>query len=166
MIRKYQNHTLQTNPPHREEESQNIYNNKTSVRQQKQGNLPPPPRSNLFPHRIAAHLTRKERSLSAISMDSAIAGINNCRYTQWSKFCAIAFPREFHQGLLSTFFSHQHISQRAVRTSLEWQFALGGWGGGSVSVRIWNLKPLVISRLGVRTDPLLIFPFQALLIFQ
>ena len=38
MIRKYNNHTLQTNPWLREEESQNIYTNKTSVRQQKQRN--------------------------------------------------------------------------------------------------------------------------------
>ena len=29
MIRKYYNHTLQTNPRHRKEEPQNIYNNKT-----------------------------------------------------------------------------------------------------------------------------------------
>ena len=33
MIRKYHNHNPQTNPRHREEESQNIYSNKTSVRQ-------------------------------------------------------------------------------------------------------------------------------------
>ena len=33
MIRKYHNHTLQTNPRRREEESQNIYSNNTSVRQ-------------------------------------------------------------------------------------------------------------------------------------
>ena len=33
MIRKYHNHTPQTNPRHREEESQDIYSNKTSVRQ-------------------------------------------------------------------------------------------------------------------------------------
>ena len=38
LIRKYYNHTPQTNPQHREEESQNIYSNKTSVRQQKQRN--------------------------------------------------------------------------------------------------------------------------------
>ena len=34
MIRKYRNHTPQTNPWHREEESQNIYSNTTAVRQQ------------------------------------------------------------------------------------------------------------------------------------
>ena len=28
MIRKYHNHTLQTNPRHREEEQQNVYSNK------------------------------------------------------------------------------------------------------------------------------------------
>ena len=33
MIRKYHNHTQHTNSPHREEELQNIYSNKTSVRQ-------------------------------------------------------------------------------------------------------------------------------------
>ena len=33
MIRKYQNHTLQTNPRHGEEEPQNIYSTNTSVRQ-------------------------------------------------------------------------------------------------------------------------------------
>ena len=33
MIRKYYNHTLQTNQRHREEEPQNIYSNNTSVRQ-------------------------------------------------------------------------------------------------------------------------------------
>ena len=33
MIRKYHNHTQQANPPHREEEPQNFYNNNTSVRQ-------------------------------------------------------------------------------------------------------------------------------------
>ena len=33
MIRKYHNHTLQTNPWHREEEPQNIYSNNTYVRQ-------------------------------------------------------------------------------------------------------------------------------------
>ena len=38
MIRKYHTHTLQTNPGHREEEPQNIYSTKTSVRQQKQNN--------------------------------------------------------------------------------------------------------------------------------
>ena len=38
MIRKYHNHTLQNNPWHREEEQQNSYSNKTSVRQQKQSN--------------------------------------------------------------------------------------------------------------------------------
>ena len=38
MIRKYHNHTLQTNPRPRKEESQNIYSNKTFVRQQKQSN--------------------------------------------------------------------------------------------------------------------------------
>ena len=32
MIRKYHNHTLQTNPRHRQEESQNIYSNNTYVR--------------------------------------------------------------------------------------------------------------------------------------
>ena len=32
-IRKYHNHTPQTNPWRREEESQNMYSNKTSVRQ-------------------------------------------------------------------------------------------------------------------------------------
>ena len=31
MIRKYLNHTMQTNPHHREEKSQNDYNNKKSV---------------------------------------------------------------------------------------------------------------------------------------
>ena len=31
MIRKYHNHTLQTNLPHREEESQNMYSNNTIV---------------------------------------------------------------------------------------------------------------------------------------
>ena len=35
MIRKYHNHTLQTNPPLPEEEPQNIYNNKTSLRQKR-----------------------------------------------------------------------------------------------------------------------------------
>ena len=38
MIRKYHNHTMQTNPRHRKEELQNIYNNTTFVRQQKQSN--------------------------------------------------------------------------------------------------------------------------------
>ena len=38
MIRKYHNHTLQTNPRHRKEEPQNIYSNKTFVWQQKQNN--------------------------------------------------------------------------------------------------------------------------------
>ena len=38
MNRKYHNQTLQTNPRHRDEEPQNIYNNKTSERQQKQSN--------------------------------------------------------------------------------------------------------------------------------
>ena len=38
MIRKYHNHTPQTNPRHREEESENIYSNKTSIRQWKQSN--------------------------------------------------------------------------------------------------------------------------------
>ena len=33
MIKKYHNHTLQTNPRHREEEPANIYSNNTSVRQ-------------------------------------------------------------------------------------------------------------------------------------
>ena len=33
MIRIYHNHTLQTNPQHREEEPQNIYSNNTSLRQ-------------------------------------------------------------------------------------------------------------------------------------
>ena len=33
MARKYQNHTLQTNPRHREEEPHNIYCNNTSLRQ-------------------------------------------------------------------------------------------------------------------------------------
>ena len=33
IIRKYHNHTPQTNPWHREEEQQNIYSNNTSVRQ-------------------------------------------------------------------------------------------------------------------------------------
>ena len=33
MIRKYHNHTLQTNPRHCEEEPHNIYNSITSVRQ-------------------------------------------------------------------------------------------------------------------------------------
>ena len=33
MIRKHQNHSLQTNPRHREEQPQNIYSNNTSVRQ-------------------------------------------------------------------------------------------------------------------------------------
>ena len=37
MIRKYHNHTLQTNPRHREEEPQNI-NSKASVRQYLQSN--------------------------------------------------------------------------------------------------------------------------------
>ena len=35
MVRKYHNHTTQTNPWHCEEESQNIYSNKISVRQLK-----------------------------------------------------------------------------------------------------------------------------------
>ena len=38
MIRSYHNHTLLTNPRHREEESQNIYSNNTSVRQYFQSN--------------------------------------------------------------------------------------------------------------------------------
>ena len=38
MTRRNHNHTLQTNPPHCDEEPQNIYINKTSVRQQKQIN--------------------------------------------------------------------------------------------------------------------------------
>ena len=38
MVRKYHNHKLQTNPPHREEEPQDIHNNKTPKRQQKQSN--------------------------------------------------------------------------------------------------------------------------------
>ena len=38
MIRKYHNHTLQTNPRHLEEEPQYTYSNKTCVRQQKQSN--------------------------------------------------------------------------------------------------------------------------------
>ena len=33
MIRKYHNHTLQTNPPHSKEELQTTYRNNTSVRQ-------------------------------------------------------------------------------------------------------------------------------------
>ena len=33
IIRKYHNHTLQTNQRHREEEPQNIYSNNTPVRQ-------------------------------------------------------------------------------------------------------------------------------------
>ena len=33
MIKKYYKYTLQTNPRHHEEESQNIYSNNTSVRQ-------------------------------------------------------------------------------------------------------------------------------------
>ena len=33
MIRKYHNHTPQANPRHRDEESQNIYSNKSPVRQ-------------------------------------------------------------------------------------------------------------------------------------
>ena len=33
MVGKYHNHTLQTNPRYSEEEPQNIYSNKTSVRQ-------------------------------------------------------------------------------------------------------------------------------------
>ena len=33
MIRKYHNHTLQTNPRHREEEPHTIYSNHTSVSQ-------------------------------------------------------------------------------------------------------------------------------------
>ena len=33
VIRKYHLHTLQTNPRHHEEEPQNIYSNKTSVKQ-------------------------------------------------------------------------------------------------------------------------------------
>ena len=32
MVRKYHNHTLQTNPRYREEEPQNIYSNKTYVK--------------------------------------------------------------------------------------------------------------------------------------
>ena len=36
MIKKYHNHTLQTNPWHRKEETQNINRNKTSGRQLKQ----------------------------------------------------------------------------------------------------------------------------------
>ena len=31
MIRKYHNHTLQTNPRHREEEPQNMYSNNTPI---------------------------------------------------------------------------------------------------------------------------------------
>ena len=38
MIKKYHNHTLQTNPRHRKEEPQNIYSNNTFVWQQKQSN--------------------------------------------------------------------------------------------------------------------------------
>ena len=38
MIRKYHNHLQHTNPRDRKEEPQNIYSNKTSVRQQKQSN--------------------------------------------------------------------------------------------------------------------------------
>ena len=38
VIRKYRNHTLQTNPWHREEEPQNIKSNKTLERQLKQSN--------------------------------------------------------------------------------------------------------------------------------
>ena len=38
MVKNYHNHTLQTNQRHREEEPQNIYGNKTSERQLKQGN--------------------------------------------------------------------------------------------------------------------------------
>ena len=38
IIRKYHKPTLQTNPRHREEESQKIYSKKTSKRQQKQSN--------------------------------------------------------------------------------------------------------------------------------
>ena len=38
MVMKHHNLTLQTKPQHREEEPQNIYRNKTSVRQLKQSN--------------------------------------------------------------------------------------------------------------------------------
>ena len=38
MIRKYHNYTLQANPWHRKEEPQNIYSNKTFLRQHKQSN--------------------------------------------------------------------------------------------------------------------------------
>ena len=38
MIRKYHNHTLQTNPRHRKLEPQNICSNETFVRQKKQSN--------------------------------------------------------------------------------------------------------------------------------
>ena len=38
VVRNNHNHTLQTNPRHREEEPQNIYSNYTSVRQLKQSN--------------------------------------------------------------------------------------------------------------------------------
>ena len=53
MIKKYHSHTPQTNLRHREEESQNIYSNKTSVRQYKAT-------SSLFLFKIFAKLERKK----------------------------------------------------------------------------------------------------------
>ena len=38
MIKKYHNHKPKTNPPHREEELQDIYSDKTSKKRLKQSN--------------------------------------------------------------------------------------------------------------------------------
>ena len=54
MIRKYHNHTLQTNPWHLEEEPQNIYSNKTSGRHKSKAI------SSLFPLKMIAKLERTQ----------------------------------------------------------------------------------------------------------
>ena len=70
---KYQNHKLQTNPRHREEEPQDIYSNKTSERQKRKAT------SSLFLFKMIARLERTQSNVYQ-NKDQHRTPTNNGRY--------------------------------------------------------------------------------------